>query len=152
MASATSSSSSTGSAPTSTVPKVYTFIGATTPPPAPLPGAATAVAEALTKLGIAYVWGGEGPDGYDCSGLSMIAWRAAGVKLPHQSQLQFNRTARVNLADIAPGDLVFFGDPIHHLGVYIGDGKMIEAPKPGINIRIVSIKRKDLVGIGRVTA
>lgn len=97
------------------------------------------------------MWAAEGPDGFDCSGLSLVAWRAGGVTLPHQSRSQFVRSTRINLADIAPGDLLFFGEPIHHLGIYIGDGKMVEAAKPGTNVRISTIKRRDLVGIGRVT-
>ncbi len=136
--------------PTSTAPKTYTFIAATGPPPPVHPQAALVAETAKSLLGAPYVWGGEGP-GYDCSGLSLVAWRAAGVKLAHQSQAQFASTTRVNLADIAIGDLVFYGEPIHHLGIYIGDGKMIEAPRAGINVRITSIKRRDLIGIGRVT-
>ena len=114
------------------------------------PQAALVAETARSLLGAPYVWGGEGP-GYDCSGLSLVAWRAAGVKLAHQSRAQFAATTRVSLADIAIGDLVFYGEPIHHLGIYIGDGKMIEAPRAGINVRITSIKRRDLIGIGRVT-
>ncbi len=136
--------------PTSTAPKTYTFMAATGPPPPVHPQAALVVETAKSLLGSPYVWGGEGP-GYDCSGLSLVAWRAAGVKLAHQSQAQFASTTRVNLADIAIGDLVFYGEPIHHLGIYIGDGKMIEAPRAGINVRITSIKRRDLIGIGRVS-
>lgn len=136
--------------PFSTEPKTYTFIGATEPAPAVHPRAALVVETAKSLLGAPYVWGGEGP-GYDCSGLSLVAWRSAGVKLTHQSQAQFTSTTRINLADIAPGDLVFYGEPIHHLGIYIGDGKMIEAPRAGINVRITSIKRRDLIGIGRIT-
>ncbi len=136
--------------PFSSEPKTFTFIGATAPAPPAHPQTALVVETAKALLGAPYVWGGEGP-GYDCSGLALVAWRAAGVKLTHQSRAQFASTTRVNLADIAPGDLVFYGDPIHHLGIYIGDGKMIEAPKPGTNVRITTIKRRDLIGIGRVT-
>jgi peptidoglycan DL-endopeptidase CwlO len=134
----------------STAPRTFTFIAATEAPPPPHPKAQQAIAEAMTKLGLPYVWGGEGPDGYDCSGLVMAAWASVGVDLAHQSRAQFAQTARVNLADIAPGDLVFYGDPIHHLGMYIGEGKMIEASKPGTPIRTASIKRRDLVAIGRI--
>ena len=126
------------------------FIAATEPAPPVHPQAALVVETAKSLLGAPYVWGGEGP-GFDCSGLSLVAWRAAGVKLAHQSRTQFAATTRVNLADIAIGDLVFYGEPIHHLGIYIGDGKMIEAPRAGINVRVTSIKRRDLIGIGRVT-
>ena len=138
-------------APFTTEPKTYTFIAATEPAPPVHPQAALVVETAKALLGAAYVWGGEGP-GYDCSGLSLVAWRAAGVNLAHQSRAQFAATTRVNLADVAIGDLLFYGDPIHHLGIYIGDGKMIEAPRAGINVRITSIKRRDLIGIGRVTS
>ncbi len=138
-------------APTGSEPRTFTFVGAEGPAPARHPGADAAVAEALSHLGVPYVWAAEGPDGFDCSGLSLVAWRAAGVTLPHQSRSQFVRTVRINLADIAPGDLLFFGDPIHHLGIYVGDGKMVEAAKPGTNVKVSTIKRRDLVGIGRVT-
>ena len=136
--------------PFSTEPKIFTFIAATEPAPPVHPLAALVAETAKSLLGAPYVWGGEGP-GYDCSGLSVVAWRAAGVNLIHQSRAQFAATTRVNLVDIAVGDLVFYGEPIHHLGIYIGDGKMIEAPRVGINVRITSIKRRDLIGIGRVT-
>lgn len=140
------------SAPSNAEPKTYTFVGATGPAPARHPQADAAVAEALGHVGTPYIWGGEGPDGFDCSGLSLVAWRAAGVALPHQSRSQFAQTVRINVADLAPGDLLFFGDPIHHLGIYLGDGKMVEAAKPGTNVRTSTIKRRDLVGIGRITA
>ena len=136
--------------PFTTEVKTFTFIAATEPAPPVHPQAALVAETARSLLGAPYVWGGEGP-GYDCSGLSLVAWRAAGVKLAHQSRAQFAATTRVSLADIAIGDLVFYGEPIHHLGIYIGDGKMIEAPRAGINVRITSIKRRDLIGIGRVT-
>jgi peptidoglycan DL-endopeptidase CwlO len=104
------------------------------------------------QIGIPYLWGGEGPatGGFDCSGLSMKAWEAVGVSLTHQSGIQWSQTARVAKADLKPGDLVFFGSPIHHLGVYIGEGKMIEAPREGTLVRIASINRRDLVGGGRI--
>jgi cell wall-associated NlpC family hydrolase len=136
--------------PSSTEPKTFTFVGATGPAPARHPQADAAVAEAMSHVGTPYVWGGEGPDGFDCSGLSLVAWRAVGVALPHQSRSQFAQTVRINQADLAPGDLLFFGDPIHHLGIYIGDGKMVEAAKPGTNVKTSTIKRRDLVGIGRI--
>ena len=140
-----------GASAISASPKTYTFVAASGPPPAPHPQADAVVVAALAKVGIPYLWGGETDAGYDCSGLSKVAWQAAGVNIVHQSTVQFNQTVRINLADIAPGDLLFFGDPIHHLGIYVGDGKMVEAPKPGMSVRVVSIKRRDLVGIGRIT-
>ena len=136
--------------PTTKAPITYTFTEPVDPPPAPNPRAADVVALALTHFGEPYVWGGEGIGGWDCSGLSMVAWASVGVRLTHNSAVQFSQTARVSRADIQPGDLVFYGSPIHHLGIFIGDGKMVEAAREGVPVRISSIKRKDLVGIGRV--
>ena len=138
--------------PTTTRPRVYVFVGRSdadfVPPISPR--AAEVVAWAVAQLGQPYLWGGEGDGGFDCSGLSMMAWRSIGVRLSHQSRWQFQETARLNLADLLPGDLVFYGDPIHHLGIYIGDGKMVEAARQGIPVRVSAIKRRDLVGAGRV--
>ena len=140
----------TTSAPTTKVPVTYTFIEPFEAPPAPNPRAADVVALAISHLGEAYLWGGEGIGGWDCSGLSMVAWASVGVRLTHNSFVQFSQTARVSRDDVQPGDIVFYGSPIHHLGIAIGDGKMVEAAREGIPVRISSIKRKDLVGIGRV--
>ena len=136
--------------PTTKAPITYTFTEPVDAPPAPNPRAADVVALALTHVGEPYLWGGEGIGGWDCSGLSMVAWASVGVRLTHNSAVQFGQTARVSRADIQPGDLVFYGSPIHHLGIFIGDGKMVEAAREGVPVRISSIKRKDLVGIGRV--
>ncbi len=108
------------------------------------------VAWLQSKIGEPYVWGGEGATGYDCSGLSMMAWRAVDVQLNHNSRAQFGQTERIAMADLAPGDLLFFGDPIHHLGIYVGGNKMIEAPRTGLMVRSSTFKRRDLVGAGRV--
>ena len=109
------------------------------------------MAAALSQVGVPYKWGGASPsEGFDCSGLSLKAWSVVGVNLTHQSQSQWAQTDRVAKADLAPGDLVFFGAPIHHLGIYIGDGKMIEAPRTGAFVRIASINRRDLAGGGRI--
>jgi peptidoglycan DL-endopeptidase CwlO len=104
----------------------------------------------LAQVGQPYLWGGEGVGGFDCSGLSMMAWRTVGGRLTHNSRIQFTQTVRLNLDNLEPGDLVFYGDPIHHLGIYIGDGRMVEAAREGVPIRISSIRRRDLVGAGRV--
>lgn len=114
-----------------------------------------AVAKALTfardQLGKPYLWGGEGPDRWDCSGLTQAAWRTSGRALTHYTGSQWQETARVALSDLQPGDLVFFGqapDAIHHVGLYVGDGMMIEAPRTGLNVRYAPIWRSDLIRYG----
>ena len=134
---------------TTTAPRTTT----TTAPPSagsPSAGADAAVAEARRQLGKPYEWGGSGPDSFDCSGLTSWAWRAGGERLSHSSRAQWSETSRVSMEALAPGDLLFYGDPIHHVGIYIGDGQMIEAPETGKNVRIASIYRSDFVGGGRV--
>ena len=120
-------------------------------PPPPLPLAARAVELARTQLGVPYLWAGSDPeDGFDCSGLIMWAYAGAGKSLPHSSQLMANVTRHINFTDLAPGDLLFYGTPIHHVGMYVGNGQMIEAPHAGANVRLASIWRSDLVLAGRV--
>lgn len=98
-----------------------------------------ALAFARTQIGKPYVWGATGPGSYDCSGLTQAAWKAAGVDLPRTTWDQVNAGTTVSLADIKPGDLVFFYDDISHVGLYIGNGMMIHAPKPGAYVREESI-------------
>lgn len=113
------------------------------------PGARAAVEAALSQVGKPYQWGAAGPDSYDCSGLTMWAWAQAGVALPHNSGMQYSATKRVARADWQPGDLLFFGSPIHHVGMYIGNGQMVEAPYSGSQVRVNSAYRSDYVGAGR---
>ena len=119
------------------------------PAPAPNPRAQKAVDAALSQTGKPYQWGASGPDSYDCSGLTMWAWNQAGVSLPHNSGAQYNATPRVPRSDWQPGDLLFFGSPIHHVGMYIGNGQMVEAPYSGNRVRVVPASRSDYVGAGR---
>ncbi|MFF3915292.1 NlpC/P60 family protein [Streptomyces sp. NPDC001852] len=98
-----------------------------------------AIAFARAQIGKPYVWGATGPDSYDCSGLTQAAWKAAGVTLPRTTYDQVNAGTTVSLADARPGDLIFFYDDISHVGVYIGNGMMIHAPKPGAYVREESI-------------
>ncbi|MFF3321426.1 NlpC/P60 family protein [Streptomyces sp. NPDC002889] len=97
------------------------------------------LAFARAQIGKPYVWGATGPSSYDCSGLTQAAWKAAGVQLPRTTWDQVKVGERVATGDLLPGDLVFFYDDISHVGIYIGDGKMIHAPKPGANVREESI-------------
>jgi cell wall-associated NlpC family hydrolase len=122
---------------------------AAAPAPAPNRGAQAAVDAALSQLGKPYVWAAEGPDSYDCSGLTLWAWARAGVSLPHNSGMQYAATPRVDRSDWQPGDLLFFGSPIHHVGMYIGNDQMVEAPYTGSQVRINSAIRPDYVGAGR---
>ncbi|MGI8683528.1 MAG: NlpC/P60 family protein [Acidimicrobiales bacterium] len=116
----------------------------------PAAGGAAAVAEARRQLGKPYEYGSPGPDSFDCSGLTSWAWRAAGRSLPHSSAAQYGATIRVPVSEIEVGDLVFYGKPIHHVGIYAGDGQMVEASETGTPVRMASIFRRDLVGVGRV--
>lgn len=113
------------------------------------PRAQAAVDAALSQVGKPYQWGAAGPDSYDCSGLTMWSWAHAGVSLPHNSSAQYAGTPRVSQSDWQPGDLLFFGSPIHHVGMYIGGGSMVEAPYSGTQVRVVSAYRSDYVGAGR---
>lgn len=101
--------------------------------------AAKVIAFARAQIGKPYVWGATGPGSYDCSGLTSAAWRAAGVNLPRTTYDQVNVGTTVSLANAQPGDLVFFYDDISHVGIYIGNGMMIHAPKPGAYVREESI-------------
>lgn len=104
---------------------------------------ATKAAKALTfaraQVGKPYVWGATGPGSYDCSGLTQAAWKAAGVTLPRVTYDQVTAGTTVSLADAQPGDLVFFYGDVSHVGLYIGNGMMIHAPKPGAYVREESI-------------
>ena len=116
----------------------------------PASGAAAAIAEAKRQIGKPYRWAAAGPDSFDCSGLTLWAWRAGGRPLPHSSRAQFASTSRVPLSQIQPGDLVFYGSPIHHMGIYVGGGTMVEASQTGTPVRYASIFRRDMAGVGRV--
>jgi len=111
--------------------------------------AAVAVQEAYRKLGSPYQWGASGPSRFDCSGLTMWVWAKAGVSLPHSSQAQYSSGRHVNRSDVQPGDLVFFGSPIHHVGIYIGNGQMISAPHSGDVVKIQDAFRSDYAGAVR---
>ena len=107
-------------------------------------GASTAIATAMTYLGVPYVWGGESYGGVDCSGLTMLAWESAGVDLPHLSRAQYGYGTHVSLGDMEAGDLIFWSSDgtqsgIYHVAMYLGDGEMIEAPTFGVPVRITGV-------------
>lgn len=109
-----------------------------------------AVAEAHRQLGKPYKWGAAGPDSFDCSGLMMWVWGKAGVSLPHSSRAQYNEGSHVSRAELAPGDLVFYGNPIHHVGIYVGGGRYIAAPQTGDVVRFREVDRPDYTGAVRL--
>jgi cell wall-associated NlpC family hydrolase len=122
---------------------------ATTPAPAPpTPGPAVhysgsaaqvAVQVAEQQLGKPYQWGAAGPDSFDCSGLTMYAYGKAGISLPHYTGDQYNAGRHVAESDLRPGDLIFFGSDLHHMGMYVGNGQLIHAPHSGDVVRIASL-------------
>jgi cell wall-associated NlpC family hydrolase len=115
------------------------------PVPAPAPTASVsgragaAVDYALAQVGDAYVWGAEGPDGFDCSGLTLMAWRQAGVSLPHSSSMQMSSGTPVSQSQLQPGDLVFYYSPVSHVGMYIGDGKIVHAANPSTGVEVAAV-------------
>jgi cell wall-associated NlpC family hydrolase len=123
------------------------------PPPGSAPatstGAAAAVRFAEAQVGKPYSYGASGPDAYDCSGLTMRSWQQGGVGLSHSSQAQWSETTHISTADLQPGDILFYGSDIHHVGIYVGNGTMVEASHSGVPVRYASIWRGDLVGAGR---
>jgi peptidoglycan DL-endopeptidase CwlO len=108
-------------------------------------GAARAIAYAHSQLGKPYVWAADGPESFDCSGLTMRAWQRGGVALPHYSVAQYEQVKHISRDDLRPGDLIFWsnapGDPgsIYHVGLYIGGGLMIQAPRTGDVVKISSM-------------
>src|SRR5688500_12788300 len=109
------------------------------PVAAPTAAAQVAVDTALAQLGDPYVWGGAGPDVFDCSGLTQYAYGAAGVYLPHSSRMQSELGVPVSVADLQPGDLLFFYSPVSHVGMYIGNGQMVHAPTSGDVVKVVDL-------------
>lgn len=125
--------------------------------PAPAGAAAAAIAAARTKLGVPYVWGATGPDTFDCSGLTGWAYRQAGVSLPRTSREQWYSGTHVSMADLAPGDLLFWASntdnpgTIHHVALYIGDGNMIAAPETGDVVKVQPVFLGGYIGAVRPT-
>ncbi len=144
-----SSSSSSSPRTTSSGGSIPVVEEPTSPPPPVKGGAGTAVSTAAAQVGKPYEWAAAGPDSFDCSGLTMYAWGKAGVSLPHSSRAQYSSLPHVSRKELRPGDLVFFGSPIHHVGIYEGGGVMINAPETGENVRRDSIGRADFAGASR---
>jgi cell wall-associated NlpC family hydrolase len=110
------------------------------PPAKPADAGARAVAFAKSQLGKPYQYGATGPKAYDCSGLTLSAWKAAGVTVPRTSQQQFGTGKKIAEADLRPGDLVFFyGKQPAHVAIYVGDGQVIHAPRAGKDVEYSKI-------------
>ena len=114
-----------------------------------IPAHGGVVAYARSRIGCPYVWAASGPRAFDCSGLAMWCYARVGISLPHSSSEQYDSGQHVSRKDLEPGDLVFFGSPIHHVGIYIGGGDMIEAPYTGMRVRVASAFRSDYAGACR---
>jgi cell wall-associated NlpC family hydrolase len=110
--------------------------------------AAAAVAYARAQVGKPYCYGGSGPSCFDCSGLTMMAWRQAGISLPHSSASQYNVGRRISASELQPGDLIFYYSPISHVSIYIGGGQRISATHTGDYVRVQSLG-SSIVGYAR---
>jgi len=123
-----------------------TLAGPALPPPsiasvvasAPSGAVGDVIAAALGQVGDPYVWGASGPDGFDCSGLTQYAYAAIGVSLPHSSRSQSQLGVAVSRAELQPGDIVYFYSPVSHVGLYIGDGKMVHARTFGSPVAVTT--------------
>ncbi|GAA1768773.1 C40 family peptidase [Nocardioides hankookensis] len=111
--------------------------------------AAAAVQYALAQVGKSYVYGAAGPSAFDCSGLTMMAWAQAGVGLPHSSSAQYSTGPHIAESDLQPGDLVFYYSPISHVGMYIGNGMIVNAENPSSGVRVTSLHAMPYVGAVR---
>ncbi|MFE8911642.1 NlpC/P60 family protein [Streptomyces globisporus] len=108
-----------------------------------------AVAYAVRQIGKPYVWGAEGPDSFDCSGLTSRAWSTAGRTIPRTSQEQWKRLPRVPVSALRPGDLVVYFPKATHVALYIGDGLVVQAPRPGAKVKVSPLASNPLLGAVR---
>ncbi|NDU76320.1 NlpC/P60 family protein [Actinomadura sp. DSM 109109] len=112
--------------------------------------AAQALRYAMGKIGRPYVWGAAGPSTFDCSGLTMWAYKQVGINLPHYTGSQWNAGTHVSRSELQPGDLVFFYSDLHHMGIYVGGGKMLHAPQTGDVVKIAPMDGRPFAGGVRV--
>ncbi|MFC7841214.1 NlpC/P60 family protein [Streptomyces sp. NPDC001046] len=111
-----------------------------------------AVAYATAQIGKPYRWGAEGPKAYDCSGLTSQAWISAGRGIPRTSQEQWKRLRHVDIEDMRPGDLIIYFGDASHVGMYIGDGSIVHAPRPGRDITVAGAGTMPILGVVRPDA
>lgn len=135
------STRSTTTAPSASGPAAPQ-VGVPLPVAAPNGRAAGAIAAARSMLGTPYRWAGSSPaTGFDCSGLLLWAWAQVGVSLPRTSRGMYAGTQRISESQLQPGDLVFYGSPVYHVGMYVGGGQMIHSPRTGDVVKIAPIHR-----------
>ncbi|MFG2228255.1 NlpC/P60 family protein [Streptomyces sp. NPDC048644] len=108
-----------------------------------------ALAFATSQIGKDYVWGAVGPDTFDCSGLTLRAWQAGGTTIPRTSQEQWRQLPRVDVKDMRPGDLIIYFSDASHVGMYIGDGAIVHAPRPGRQVTIAGAGSMPILGVVR---
>ncbi|MFI8433598.1 NlpC/P60 family protein [Streptomyces sp. NPDC079020] len=108
-----------------------------------------AVAFATREIGKPYVWGAEGPDSYDCSGLTSQAWAAAKRPIPRTSQEQWRQLPRIDIKDMRPGDLIIYHSDASHVGMYVGDGAIVHSPRPGRNVTLAGAGSMRILGVVR---
>ncbi|MET7847534.1 C40 family peptidase [Streptomyces avermitilis] len=111
-----------------------------------------AVKFATEQIGKPYEWGAEGPKSYDCSGLTSQAWAAAGSGIPRTSQEQWRQLRHIDVKDMRPGDLVIYFDDASHVGMYVGDGAIVHAPRPGRTVTITGAGSMPILGVVRPDA
>ncbi|WP_407939898.1 C40 family peptidase [Micromonospora krabiensis] len=111
--------------------------------------ARTAIKTACQQVGDPYVWGATGPNSFDCSGLTQYAYKAAGISLTHFTGAQWNEGKAVPRSEARPGDLVFFFSDLHHVGLYLGNDKMVHAPRAGKPVQVASINNMPVAGFRR---
>jgi peptidoglycan DL-endopeptidase CwlO len=128
-------------------------LGNLRPAPCPYtyPGgkAGIAIKYACAQIGDRYVWAADGPDSFDCSGLVLAAWRAAGISLPHNARAQWGAVQHVSRANLRIGDLVFYYSDIHHVALYAGNGWIVHASMAGVPIQMRKIDAAPIYGYGR---
>jgi cell wall-associated NlpC family hydrolase len=125
--------------------------GAGTPPPYVAGKAGVAINYAYAQLGKPYAWAAAGPGSFDCSGLTMAAWGAAGVGLPHNAEMQWKAMPHIGRSALQPGDLVFY-ESLNHVAIYVGNSQVIHAPTFGDHVRIAGIDMMKPYGYGRPRA
>ncbi|MFE6849049.1 C40 family peptidase [Streptomyces sp. NPDC057686] len=104
---------------------------------------------ATAQIGKPYEWGAEGPNSYDCSGLTSQAWRSAGVPMPRTSQEQWSQLPHVEISEVRPGDLIIYNRDTSHVAIYVGGGMIVHAPRPGRNVTLAGIKSMEILGAVR---